>query len=163
MANISLYALTDEHKLICDAIEENGGEITPEIEAMLAINEANFVTKAEGYVEIIAKYEDMAEKCKVRKSQLDVVQRISENAVRRMKERLLQAMLEYKVEKVESGVRKLSLRNSKSVEITNEARIPNNYIKVTTKIDKTSLRADLMAGKIVEGAELKTNQTLTIR
>ena len=55
---LSLYELTSEHHLICEAIEEAGGEITPEIEAMLAINEQNFVTKAEGYAEIIAKYTD---------------------------------------------------------------------------------------------------------
>lgn len=158
-----MYALTDEHRLICEAIEENGGEITPEIEAMLAINEGNFVTKAEGYCEIIAKYEQMVENAKARKAQLDVVQKISENAVRRMKERLLQAMEEYGLPKLESGVHKLALRTSQAVEITDEVKIPNEYIKVSTSVDKSALRKDLLAGAIVEGAELKTNKTLTIR
>jgi hypothetical protein len=160
---LSLYDLTSEHRLICDAIEEAGGEITPEIEAMLAINEENFLTKAEGYAEIIAKYAQMAEMAKARKAQLDTVQKVAENTVKRMKERIAQAMEEYNLPKVEIGMHKLSFRTSKAVEITDEAKIPNIYIKVTTSVDKTKLRADLMAGVVVEGAELKENKSLQIR
>lgn len=160
---ISLYELTSEHRLICDAIEEAGGEITPEIEAMLAINEENFLTKAEGYAEIIAKYAILAENAKTRKAQCERVQKIAENAVKRMKERILGAMQEYNLQKVECGLHKFSLRTSKAVEITDEAKIPNDYIKVSTSVDKKKLRDDLMAGVAVEGAELKENTTIQMR
>ena len=160
---LSIYELTSEHRLIMDAIEEAGGEITPEIEAMLAINEENFVAKAEGYAEIISKYAILAENAKTRKAQCERVQKIAENAVKRMKERIAQAMEEYNLPKVEIGMHKLSFRTSKAVEITDEAKIPNIYIKVATSVDKTKLRADLMAGVVVEGAELKENKSLQIR
>lgn len=163
MGNLSLYALTDEYNLICDALEENGGEITPEIEEMLAINEQNFLAKVEAYCEIIAKYLQMAENAKARKSQLDSVQKVAENTARRMKERLAQAMQDFNLNKVEIGFHKLSLRSSKAVEITDEAKIPNTYIKVSTSIDKSALHKDLMAGLTIEGAELKTNTSLMIR
>jgi hypothetical protein len=160
---LSLYELTSEHRLICDAIEEAGGEITPEIEAMLAINEENFLTKAEGYAEIIAKYTILAENAKARKAQCERVQKVAENTVKRMKERIAQAMEEYNLPKVEIGMHKLSFRTSKAVEITDETKIPNIYIKVATSVDKTKLRADLMAGVVIEGAELKENKSLQIR
>ena len=160
---LSLYELTNEHKLLCELLEENGGEITPEIEEMLAINADNFVVKAEGYAEMIAYYSQMADVAKARKQQMDNAQKVFENAAKRMKERMLQAMLEYDLPKVEIGLHKLTVRSSKAVEITDEAKIPNNYIKVATSIDKSALRADLMAGKVVEGAELKENKSLTIR
>ena len=160
---LSLYELTSEHRLICDAIEEAGGEITPEIEAMLAINEENFLTKAEGYAEIIAKYTTLAENAKARKAQCERVQKVAENTVKRMKERIAQAMEEYNLPKVEIGMHKLSFRTSKAVEITDEAKIPNEYIKVATSVDKTKLRADLMAGVVIEGAERKENKSLQIR
>lgn len=160
---ISLYELTSEHRLICDAIEEAGGEITPEIEAMLAINEENFVSKAEGYAEIIAKYTILAENAKTRKAQCERVQRVAENAVKRMKERIAQAMEEYNLTKVEVGMHKLSFRTSQAVEITDEAKIPNDYIKVATSVDKKKLRDDLLAGVVVEGAELKMKKSLQIR
>lgn len=160
---LSLYDLTSEYTLICEALEENGGEITPEIEAMLAINEENFLTKAEGYAEIIAKYTILAENAKTRKAHCERVQKIAENAVKRMKERIAQAMEAYNLPKVEIGMHKLSFRTSKAVEITDEAKIPNEYIKVATSVDKTKLRADLMAGVVIEGAELKENKSLQIR
>lgn len=160
---LSLYELKNEHHLICEALEENGGEITPEIEEMLAINAENFAVKAEGYCEIIAKYMALAEQAKERKAQIDRVQKIAENTARRMKERLQQAMEEYDLPKLEIGLHKLSFRTSKAVEITDEAKIPNIYIKVSTSVDKSALRSDLMAGKIIEGAELKTNKSLAIR
>lgn len=160
---LSLYDLTSEHRLICDAIEEAGGEITPEIEAMLAINEENFLTKAEGYAEMIAKYAQMAENAKARKAQLDKVQKIAENAVKRMKERIAQAMEEYNLPRVEVGLHKISVRTSKAVEIIDEVAIPNHYKKVEVSVDKKALREDLMAGIVVEGAELKENKSLQIR
>jgi hypothetical protein len=163
MGNLSLYELTNEHRLICEAIEEAGGEITPEIEAMLAINAENFATKAEGYAEIIAKYAQMADNAKQRIEQLQQVKKVAENAVKRMKERILGAMAEYDLQKVECGVHKFSTRTTKAVEITDEALIPNQYIKVTTSVDKTALRADLLAGVAIEGAELRENKSLTIR
>lgn len=163
MGNLSLYELTNEHRLICEAIEEAGGEITPEIEAMLAINAENFATKAEGYAEIIAKYAQMADNAKQRIEQLQQVKKVAENAVKRMKERILGAMAEYDLQKVECGVHKFSTRTTKAVEITDEAKIPNEYIKVATSVDKTKLRADLMAGVVIEGVELKENKSLQIR
>lgn len=160
---LSLYDLTSEYTLICEALEENGGEITPEIEAMLAINEENFLTKAEGYAEIIAKYTILAENAKARKARCERVQKVAENTVKRMKERIAQAMDTYGLPKVEVGLHKFSFRTSKAVEITDEAKIPNEYIKVATSVDKTKLRADLMAGVVIEGAEIKENKSLQIR
>lgn len=163
MGNITLYELTSEHHLLCDLLEENGGEITPEIEQMLAINAENFVTKAEGYAEVITKYAQISANAAERIKQLQVVKKVADNAERRMKERLQAAMEEYGLTKVECGLRKLSLRTSQAVEITDEAKLPNEYIKVATSVDKSALRADLLAGVVVEGAELKTNKSLTIR
>lgn len=160
---LSLYDLTSEHHLIMDAIEESGGEITPEIEAMLAINEENFLTKAEGYAEIISKYTILAENAKTRKAQCERVQKVAENAVKRMKERIAQAMEEYNLPKVEIGMHKLSFRTSQQVEIIDEAKIPNIYIKVKTEVDKKALREDLKNGVIIEGATLKENKSLQIR
>lgn len=160
---LSLYELTEEHRRICDAIEEAGGEITPEVEAMLAINSENFVSKANGYCEIITKYAQMASLASERIEQLQRVKRVAENTAKRMKERIAQAMEEYNLPKVEIGTHKLSFRTSQAVEITDEAKIPNIYIKVATSVDKKKLRDDLIAGVVVEGAELKMKKSLQIR
>lgn len=160
---ISLYQLTNEHKCIYDLLEENGGEITPEIDAMLAINEANFLEKANGYCEIIAKYGGMAQLAAERIRQLQTYKKVAENAQKRLKERLQFAMAEYGLTKAELGLHKLSLRNSQAVEIIDETKIPNEFIKVKVEIDKAALREALLSGAAIEGAELKQNQSLIIK
>ena len=69
----------------------------------------------------------------------------------------------FNYDKLDLGLHKLSFRTSQAVNITDEVRIPNQYIKVETKIDKEALRRDLKAGLVVEGAELVTNRNLQIR
>ena len=72
-------------------------------------------------------------------------------------------MNEYGLTKVELGLHKLSLRSSQAVEIIDESKIPNEYIKVKTEVDKSAIREALLHGEVIEGAELKQNQSLTIR
>lgn len=163
MAGMSLYAITSEHRALCEMLEASGGEITPEIEEALALNAETFVTKADGYCEVIAKYNGLAKMAGERIKQLQVVKRIAENAERRMKERLMLAMTEYELPKVESGVHTMVLRTTKAVEILDEARIPNKYIKVETSVDKAQLRADMLEGAEVEGAKIVENKSLMIR
>lgn len=159
----SLYTITTEQLRINELLEELEGELTPEIEEALIINEDNFLTKSEGYIESIAYFKARAEAAKVRIEEYQRIKRIAENAEKLLKERMQWAMEVLGRDKVEVGLHKMSLRSSQAVNITNEARIPNQYIKVETKIDKESLKRDLKAGLVIEGAELITNKSIQIR
>lgn len=161
--NNSLYTISADFRSICDALEENGGELTPEIEEALTLVESSFLVKAENYIEAIALYQAKAEVVAERIATFQRIKKTAENIEKRLKERLLQAMMTIEKDKVEVGIRKLSIRNSQAVNIYDEAIIPNHYIKVETKVDKDALRRDLKAGLVVEGAELVTNKSLQIR
>ncbi|MBO7285467.1 MAG: siphovirus Gp157 family protein [Alistipes sp.] len=163
MSNLSLYHITSEQLRINELLEESGGELTPEIEEALVINEGNFLVKAEGYIESIAKYKALAEAADVRIKEMQRIKKTAENIERRLKERLLWAMNAMERDRVEVGARKLSIRNTTSVNIIDEAHIPSYYIKVETKIDKDTIKRDLKNGIAVEGAELVTNQSIQIR
>ena len=163
MSNLSLYHFTSEQLRINELLEESGGELTPEIEEALAINETNFLTKSEGYIESIAKYKALAEAADVRIKEMQRIKKTAENIEKRLKERLLWAMNAMERDRVEVGARKLSIRNTISVNITDEAHISNQYIKVETSIDKMALKKDLQAGLVIEGAELVKNQSIQIR
>ena len=67
------------------------------------------------------------------------------------------------MDKAEIGLNKLSFRTSTAVNIIDECKIPNQYVKVETSIDKMALKKDLQAGMVIEGAELVTNRNLQIR
>ena len=163
MSNLTLYNISADFLRIVEALQENDGELTPEIEEALLVNDQNFIAKTENYIEAIAMMEAYEQLAADREKEFQAKKRKAANAKRRLKERLQYAMELMGRDKVEIGLNKLSLRESLSVNITDEARIPAYYIKVETKINKDSIRRDLKAGIAVEGAELLTTKSIQIR
>ena len=64
----------------------------------------------------------------------------------------------YKTEKVS-----IYFKESKSVNILDESKIPDEYCKITRVPSKTEIDKALMSGRLVEGAELQFKQSLIIR
>ena len=65
--------------------------------------------------------------------------------------------------KVETELFKLSYRKSKAVNITSFEELPDDFLKVTTTIDKAGIRKALTDGEEVAGAELVENTNLQIK
>lgn len=59
----------------------------------------------------------------------------------------------------------ISFRNSKTVAIAENAKLPEAYIrrKVTEEPDKTAIAAALKAGEVIEGCELVPNRSIQIK
>ena len=68
-------------------------------------------------------------------------------------------------EKYDAGRVQLSWRKSQAVEIVDEFKIPDDYIKVKyqTQIDKEAIKEKLKAGEEIPGAILVTRQNLSIK
>ena len=160
---MTLYHITSEQLRINELLEESGGELTPEIEEALMLNAENFEIKAEGYIESISRYKALAEAADARIKEMQRIKKTSENIEKRLKERLLQAMVVMDVDKMELGLRKLSIRNTSAVNITDEAHIPAEYIIIEQKYDKTRIKDALKNGDVIPGAELVTNKSIQIR
>ena len=163
MNNITLYHITSEQLRINELLEESGGELTPEIEEALVLNEHNFVTKSEGYIQTIAKYQALVDAADNIIKEAQRKKRVFDNISKRLKERLQDAMIIMGRDRVEVGIHTLSLRNSVAVNITEESKIPNEFIKVETSVDKMKVKEALKRGELIPGAELQTNQSLQIR
>lgn len=159
----TLYAITSEQLRINELLEESGGELTPEIEEALTLNEENFLVKSEGYIESIARFKALAEAADVRIKEMQRIKKTAENSKRRLEERLLWALQTMGRDKVEVGLRKLALRMTTAVNITDETAIPAEYIKVETSVDKMRIKEALKSGEVITGAELVTNQSIQIR
>lgn len=159
----TLYAITSEQLRINELLEESGGELTPEIEEALTLNEENFLVKSEGYIESIARFKALAEAADVRIKEMQRIKKTAENSKRRLEERLLWALQTMGRDKVEVGLRKLTLRMTTAVNITDETAIPAEYIKVETSVDKMRIKEALKSGEVITGAELVTNQSIQIR
>lgn len=160
---MNIYNLQNEYTHL--AIQLQSGEVTPELEEALRINESEFQKKAIGYGHIIQhkKYNrEMIKKEIERLKELDAIEERIEN---KLKEAVSNAMQLYGIDKVESPTMNLSFRKSESVEVINEAQLSPEFTttKVTTAPNKTAIKEAIKRGEVVEGAVLVTNQNLQIK
>lgn len=160
--DLTLYQISDEQRRINAMLEETGGELTPELEEALAINEANFVAKADGYGHAILHYKAIVAAIKAEKDRLDAIKKTAENAIARMEERLVAAMQQFDKAKIELDTMKLSLRKSERVVVDDENAVPADCKTIKVDVSKTSLKAHIKAGEAC-GAHLEENQSLQIK
>ena len=159
---MSLYHISDEQRRINAMLEETGGELTPEIEEALAVNEQNFVQKAENYGYAIMHYKAIVAAVKAEKDRLDAIKKTAENAIARMEERLVAAMQQFERPKVEADTLKLSLRRSERVVVDDENAVPADCKTIKIEVSKTELKRHLKAGEDC-GAHLEENHSLLIK
>lgn len=159
----SLYRISVDQQALNEQLFEAEGELTPELEEALIINEANLTLKAEDYVTSMAMFAASAEAAKAEIKRLQAFVKRADNAQERMKNALTFALETFGIDKMEVGTHRISFRKSEGVVITDEVAIPNEYIIVETKVNKAQLKADLKAGAVVSGAHLETRKNIQIR
>ena len=161
----TLYGITAEMQNLLALIEENAGELTPELEQALSINEGQFVAKAEDYGHAILNLKAMAAAAKAEKDRLANLQKFYENACKRLENALTQAMQVFDRPKVENGSMRLSLRHSEATEVDDLDQLPAEYktTKVEVVADKTAIKKAIQGGQSVPGAHLVENVSLQIK
>lgn len=160
---MNIYEITAEQMRINELLEESMGELTPEIEEALKINKENFQTKAEGYAKAIKNYKAEMDALANEIKALQAKKKVCENAIERMKTAMKNAMVAFDTPKVKAGLFNISLTHSESVDIIDEALIPQEYKQVSYTVSKTELKKAIEGGLVVEGAEIKQNTSITIR
>ena len=161
----TLYGITAELNAILTQLEELGGEITPELERALAINEENFAAKSEDYGHAILNLKGMAAAAKAEKERLAALQKFYENTCNRLDNALKTAMVATGHDKVETPTMRLSLRHSTATEVDDLDAIPDEYktTKVEVVADKAAIKKAIQQGEDVPGAHLVENVSLQIK
>lgn len=160
----SLYQITQEQAELFNFILESDGEITPDVEESLKINEQNFETKARGYIWMIKKLEAEQISIDLEKERISKIEKRNDKLIDRLKESMKNALIIFgESKKVDTFT--LSLRKSKSVEILDADVIPESYrfVKTTEIINKTKIKKAIESGLTVAGATIKENQNLQIK
>jgi hypothetical protein len=165
LINRPLYQIRQDHINLLTLIEENDGELTPELDQALSITKEEFESKALSYGFITKTFDDTTD---VIDKEIKRLQELKQKAAKRselFKQRLAEAMNEFGIEKLDTPTLKLSFRKSESVEIVDEEKIPEDYLvtKQVTTISKTAIKEAIKEGQIVPGAELKQNRNLQIK
>ena len=161
----TLYGITAELNAILTQLEELGGEITPELEQALAINEENFAAKSEDYGHAILNLKGMAAAAKAEKERLADLQKFYENTYNRLDNALKTAMVATGHDKVETPTMRLSLRHSTATEVDDLDQLPAEFktTKVEVVADKTAIKKAIQQGEDVPGAHLVENVSLQIK
>jgi hypothetical protein len=159
---LSLYEITNEQRELISQIEALDGELSPEMEEALAINQSQLAQKSIAYLEVIRTKEAFNGLIDNEIKRLQGLKKRNNNVVDRLNDNLLMAVKTFG--EFEVGTNKFGTRKSTSVEIEDEDALPKEYIStvITTKPDKAKIGEDLKAGLEVKGAKLSFNQNLKI-
>jgi hypothetical protein len=162
----TLFEIEEERLRLNTMIEEAAGELTPELEAALEVNEQNLMDKAKTYREIILSNNTDIDLARQEIKRLQDLVKSRERTNEAMKTRLKDAMQLFGVPRIalDGGVGGvLSFRKSEQVSIEDETAIADTYKKVTYTIDKAAIKAAIKEGNSVAGATIIENMNLQIK
>lgn len=174
---MNLYQLTAEQARIEELLEQNGGEITPEIEEALTLTAEALPKKVDGYGVLIRQFAAAEAACDAEIKRLQALKKTAQNAQKGMKERILYAMQTFGFDRLNGETTKFSTRSSKAVEV-DEAVLLDKYrdkldafsatlpewLTIETKVSKTVIKDQFKSTGITpEGAQVVDNTSLIIR
>lgn len=160
---MEIFKIAQEFLDLLNEIEELEGELTPELEERLKINEANMAKKMEGYCKLILWYDTQIIAAKEETERLRKLIKRAERSQEWMKGAMLDVMEGLDKPKVSAGTFTVGTRKSTAVNIIDEYSIPVRYEVVTVKIDKTAIKNAIKNGEEVPGAQLVERKSISIR
>ena len=123
---MNIWQIQQDLLAIFDELEENGGELTEELEERLAIGQENFKSKVEGYVNVIKQVKADIAAIDQESKRLSELKK-SKNAVIERLNKVLIPAIEMFGDKsksgssfVDYGTGKISIRNSQKVELDDD-------------------------------------------
>lgn len=160
----SIYNIAKEYIDIIDELENNNGEITPEIETALAINETELQQKSVAYVSVIKSLDAEVEIIDNELKRLQALKKARNTITSNLKERLSNAMQQYGIDEIKTELVKINFRKSKSVNIFDESQLPMDCkIVQVIPISKTELKKRIDSGEDIPGVEILDNLNLQIK
>lgn len=134
MANI--YQIKQELLAIFDEIEENGGELTPELEEQLNITQEEFRDKIKSYSNVVKMLENDIVDIKAEKARLNDLQKSKEKTIERLKKIMIDAVelfgdtTKSGSKYLDYGTGKVSIRNTQVVEVEEDItdRFVNRFL-----------------------------------
>ena len=174
---MNLYELTAEQARIEALLEENGGEITPEIEEALTLTAEALPRKVDGYGVLIRQFAAAEAACDAEIKRLQGLKKTAVNSQKGLKDRILYAMQSFGYDKLAGETTKFSTRASKAVEIDEEllldrykAKVEDfvktlpDWLTLEVKVSKKVISDTYKAtGVTPEGAQVVENTSLIVK
>jgi hypothetical protein len=174
----TLFQLTADMAAIEDALWENGGELTPELEEAMTETSASLMAKTDSYGALIRKFDSAASAIDAEIKRLQALKKTAANAVERLKGRILFSMQANGVDKLDGTYTKFSLRRSEKTITDDESMLAPYlfaleefrkalpaYIQLGDfKINKTAIK-DMVKkdGVLPSGATIEDNWSVIMK
>ena len=159
----TLYDIKQEYLELIQEVEEMEGELTPETEYKLNINQSELQNKAVAYHSYILSKDSFNMQIDSEIKRLQALKKKNNNVIENLKSRLIGAIQTFGEFTV--GTNTFGLRKSERVEIEDVNLLPKEYktIKVTEQADKISIKKALKEGKQIENAYIVEQYNLKIK
>lgn len=124
---MNIYQISQELLSIFDAIEENNGDITPELEEQLAITNETFKDKIKSYTNVIQMLTNDIDSIKEEVARLKDLQKSKEKTIERLKNIIAEAIETFGNSTktggkfIDYGTGKVSVRYTQAVEVEDDA------------------------------------------
>ena len=160
---MNIYQIQQDLLAIFDELEENGGELTPELEEELSITQEEFKNKVESYTDAIKNLEADMAAIKVEQARLKTLYERKEKTANKLKEIIINAVNEFgDIKKsgakyLDYGTGEVSIRTTQVVEI-NDSLVEHvgsyinrmitfnkqcNQLNVYDRIDESEIITDI--------------------
>lgn len=158
---------------------ENGGELTPEIQERLGLNEANLTNKIDGYHSLVTYLAYGSSEIDAEIKRLQGLKKSKANAQKRLKDYLLNVMEAAGIQRIDGVTCKAFIKaNPVGVSVSDEsallrpayellgplmATLPD-YVKVDIKLDLTALKKHVLEADVIPaGVELTKTSHVEFR
>ena len=158
----TLYNIENDYLKLISQIEEAEGELSPDLEEALKINEAQLQGKSVSYLHVITTKQGINSAIDIEIKRLQAIKKRNSNLVLNLKNRLLEAVKLFG--EFEVGFNKFTSRKSSSVQVDDINSLPAEYktVKVTEAADKKAIKDAIKSGKEITGCSIVENLNLKI-
>lgn len=160
---MQLYKLTENYNNLLELLED---ETIPQnlIEDSLKDVKGEIEDKAENIAKIVKTLDAEAKALKEEEKRLSDRRKSLENRSKGLKTYLQTSLEAVNLKQVKTQLFTVAIqKNTPSVNIVDEKKIPDNYFVTTKEVLKDLIKKDLKDGKVIDGVELKQSESLRIR
>lgn len=159
----SLYKIHTSHRNLIAQIEENGGELSPEVETALQGLQIDLEDNLSSLAYTVKEFEDKGLLVDNEIKRLQALKKSHLNNAEYFKNHIDTVMRELELTKIDKNNIRLSYRKSTAVEILDAAALDARYLNTVVTPNKVAIKAAIEAGEPVRGAEIVERQNLQIK
>ena len=150
---MKVWEIKEEYRKLEEALEESGGELSPDLESMLNLLTEAREQKIENIMYLINNNEAYIDALKAKESELYEKRKRAEKQIKNLKS--LISLLVPKGEKLKAGIFSVSWRKTPAkAEVYDMEKLPEVYKRIIEEPDIRLILETLKQGATIEGAKL---------